>query len=190
MAGKKRKKPRAPSGSRQIGKLVRRQGIEKVARNLGVKPATLQRWRRLGVPEARRVEVRKAIVRSDRSFKAAKSWREIQHALRAARKTAEKLLFPVEQIHYDPETGSILGTRIKDAETQTVRVIMQQHRGLDGRWVSEIWFALGSKLEGFTTEGLWREYEKFQTPGTRIRIEWGPGTGWLDIHGSPEAKAA
>jgi hypothetical protein len=180
---------KAPYGSRKIAKLLRRQGPEKLAAKLGVSVSTVKRYARDGVPKRHRDEVRKAVARSDRSYHAAQSWREIAAATRFAEKKSKDLLNPVEQIHYDPITRAILGTRIVEGDTITSRVILQRHRDSGGRWVYEVWFANSVNLEGYTPEDLWHKYEKFQQPGIQFRIEWGPGSSWFNVHGAPQSAA-
>lgn len=178
MAGKKGK-PRAPYGARQIEKLVRRQGLGSVAKKLGVAPATLKGWQKKGVPERRRVDVRKAARRSDRSAKAASKSKKVRRDLRVMVKHGKSLLEPVTQVFFDRETGAILGTSYdKNGNPEIRRAILR--RWWDPktkRWKNHAWWAFGHRLEGYTPESFFSRYEEAfgGIPKAEVWIDWNAG---------------
>ena len=192
MAGRKKKaKARAAAGSRQIAKLVRRQGATAVAKKLGVKPATVNRWQKVGVPKARRVDVRRAVARSDRSAKAAKAWKAIRRDVKVMTIHGKRIQRnPVTQVHYDRETGWILGTSYdKDGKPEVRRAIVRRWWDPNAKRMRvNGWWAFGSRLEGYTPESFFSKYEEFfgEIPVAEIWIDWKAGP--LKVRGAARSR--
>jgi transposase len=108
----RRQEPSAFAGlspRQALEELVRRSTREEVAERLGVSPATLDRWLRAQVPEARQHAVSALAGRSEAGRRSAETKRIRAHVLHLARTSPAVETFGITGVFQDKETGVVFG---------------------------------------------------------------------------------